>query len=83
MGTIILNVLGIVGVIFLILIIYGGITWMTSAGNEQRISLAKKVLTSSVIGLVIIMAGYSITYFIVQNLTTATQNTPTQLPGQP
>ena len=78
MGTIILNVLGIVGVIFLILIIYGGITWMTSAGNEQRISLAKKIITSSVIGLVIVMTGYAVTYFIVQNLTTATGS---QQPG--
>jgi len=73
------NVLAVVGVVFLILTIYGGIRWMTSAGNEKSIDLAKKVLTASIIGLVIIMTGYSITYFIIQNLTnTQTQSLPTQ-----
>src|SRR3989344_5946187 len=73
------NVLGIIGVIFLILIVYGGTRWMTSGGNEQHISLAKKVLTASVIGLVIVMTGYSVTYFIIQNLTNQqTQSLPTQ-----
>lgn len=61
-------VLSIVGVIFLVLIIYGGVQWMTSGGNEQRIALAKKILTTSVIGLVIVITGYSITYFIIQSL---------------
>jgi len=62
------GVLGIVGVIFLILIIWGGVMWMTSGGNEQRVTTAKKILTTATIGLIIIVTGYSITYFIVQNL---------------
>lgn len=76
-ATVVLNILGIVGVIFLLMIVYGGVVWMTSGGNEERIRTAKKLLTSSVIGLVIVMTAYGITYFIIERLTTV----PTQAPG--
>lgn len=65
------GVLSIVGIIFLILVIWGGAMWMMSGGNEKNISQAKQILTTAVIGLVIIMTGYSITYFIIESLTTA------------
>ncbi|MBI4090882.1 MAG: hypothetical protein HY422_02560 [Candidatus Komeilibacteria bacterium] len=62
------GVLSIVGVIFLILVIWGGAMWMTSGGNEKNISRAKQILTTATIGLVIIMTGYAITYFLIANL---------------
>ncbi len=68
-SVVIFNLLGIVGVIFLILMIWGGTMWMTSGGNEKRVGTAKSILTTAVIGLVIVLMAYSITYFIVQNLT--------------
>lgn len=57
-------VLSLVGVIFLVLMIYAGITWMTAAGNDQKAEKAKNILTESTIGLVIVMAAYAITYFV-------------------
>lgn len=57
-------ILGILGVIFLIFMIYAGITWMTAAGNEQQITKAQNILTEAIIGLVIVLAAYTITYFI-------------------
>lgn len=68
-ANIVLTVLGLVGVIFLTLIIWGGISWMTSGGNEQKIDKAKKVIIGATIGLIIIVLGYAITYFIVESLT--------------
>ncbi len=47
--------LGLLGLVAVIIIIFGGFTWMTAAGNEEKISKAKKILTYSVIGLVIII----------------------------
>jgi len=70
-GALIGTFLSLVGVIFLCLIIYGGFKWMTSAGNEAKVLSAKKILTDSVIGLVIILAAYSITRFIFDALLTA------------
>lgn len=57
-------ILSLVGVIFLVLMIYAGITWMTAAGNDQKVEKAKNILTESTIGLVIVMAAYAITYFV-------------------
>jgi len=64
-GRIIGVVLAFVGVIFLILIIYGGILWMTAGGNEEKIKKAKSILTTALIGLVIILTGYTITSFVI------------------
>ncbi len=64
-GMIINAVLGLVGVIFLIIIIYSGFQWMTAGGNEETITKAKKRLTNATIGLIIIFAAFIITNFIV------------------
>ena len=60
--------LGLLGLIALILILYAGYIWMTSAGNEEKVSQAKKILTSAVIGLVIIMSAYAITKYLFNTL---------------
>lgn len=71
-ATVIRTVLSLLGVIFLILIIYGGITWMTAGGNEDRIARARKILTAAVIGLIIVVAAYAISYFVIEALTDTT-----------
>ncbi len=67
-GQIIAVILGFLGVIFLALIIYSGFQWMTAGGNEETITKAKKRLTNAAIGLVIVMAGYIISYFVITQL---------------
>ena len=65
-------VLGFLGVIFIVLIVYAGFLWMTSAGNEEKIATAKKIMISAVIGTAIVLAAYAITYFVVDKLLEAT-----------
>ena len=60
--------LGLLGIIFLVLIIYAGFNWMTAQGEEEKVTKAKETLQSAVIGLIIIIAAYSITYFVFNNL---------------
>lgn len=60
--------LGLLGIIFLVLIIYAGFEWMTAQGDEEKVTKAKDTLTRAVIGLVIIIAAYSITYFVFSSL---------------
>ena len=67
-GAIIGTALSFLGVIFLCLIIYGGFLWMTSLGNEQKVLLAKKTLTNAVIGLIVVLASYSISLFVFSAL---------------
>ena len=65
--------LGFLGVIFIVLIIYSGITWMTSAGNEEKIGTAKKTMIAATIGLAIVLSAYAITFFIIDKLLEATR----------
>lgn len=61
-------VLSFLGIIFLILIIYGGFVWMTAAGNEQRVTQAKKIIGNAAIGLAIVLISYGITLLIFRTL---------------
>ena len=63
-GQIVGVALSFVGVLFLILMIYAGVTWMTAQGNDQQVSKAKSLLINATIGLVIVFAAYAITSFI-------------------
>ncbi|MBI4090883.1 MAG: hypothetical protein HY422_02565 [Candidatus Komeilibacteria bacterium] len=69
-------ILGFVGIVFVVLIIIGGIQWMTSGGNEKKIEEAKKRIVNATIGLVIILAAYSIALSITKWLQGATSGKP-------
>lgn len=71
-GNIIKAFLSIFGVLFLALMVYGGYTWLNARGNDQQVEKAKDIITQAVIGLVIVLAAYSITYFVVNALVKST-----------
>ncbi len=58
-------VLTFVGVIFLLLMIMAGFRWMTARGNESEVEKAKKTVTQSIIGIIIVFAAYAISYFVI------------------
>lgn len=60
--------LDFVGVIFLILMVYAGFLWMMARGNEQRIEKAKTLIEAAVIGIVIVLASYGISVFVLERL---------------
>lgn len=57
-------VLGIVGAIFVALIIYGGTSWIIAAGSPDKIGKAKKIIIYAIIGLIVVASAYVISYFI-------------------
>ena len=68
-GTIIQSALSFLGVIFLILMIYGGYLWMTAQGNEEQVTKAKNLITAAMIGIVIVVSAYAISYFVISKVT--------------
>lgn len=60
--------LGLAGAIFLIMIIYAGILWMTDQGGLEGVTKAKKMLVHSTIGLILIVSAYSIAQFVINAL---------------
>ncbi len=61
--------------ISIIVITYAGVKLMTSRGNSSAMSEAKKMLTKSITGFVIICAAWIVVYFIITSLgcTTCTE----------
>lgn len=61
-------ILSFVGIIFLLLMVYAGLQWMTSQGNSATVDKAKELMINALIGLIIVTAAYSITIFIGNEL---------------
>ncbi len=60
--------LGFLGIVAVIIIMYAGFVWMTSNGNPDKINKAKKMLLGAVIGLIIIISAFSIVAFIINSM---------------
>jgi len=61
-------ILGIVGSLTLLMFIYGGLTFLISAGSSDKIQKAKDILVAAVIGLIIVFASWLIIRFVMQSL---------------
>ncbi len=61
-------VIGFLGIGALIIILIGGFKWMTSMGNQDSIKKAKSLLIAGIIGLVIILAAWGVSRFVVRLL---------------
>lgn len=74
-GAIVFNVisvvLGLLGVIAVILMMYGGFLWLTAGGEENKAKTGTTLLFQAVIGLFIILSSYAVTYFVLVKITTA------------
>lgn len=63
-GSVIKTALGFLGVIAIVIILIGGFKFMISGGSEDKVANARKWIMYGIIGLVIILSAYAITYFI-------------------
>ncbi len=65
----IINVLlFIVGSLAVIMIIYSGIRYVTSTGDQSRITAAKNTLMYSIVGLIVAILAFAIVNFVVVNI---------------
>lgn len=64
-STVITAILSLMGVIFIIIVIYGGILWMIAGGNEEQVSKAKRFIKEAIIGLVIVVGAYALSFLIL------------------
>jgi len=68
--TVINAFLSLIGVILLIYILYAGYNWMTAQGEEEKVTKAKETITRAIIGVIIIVAAYAISYFVMYKIET-------------
>lgn len=50
-----------------VMIILGGLRWMTAGGDEEKVSKAKHTLSAAVVGMVIVLLAWAIVNFLVDS----------------
>jgi len=68
-GRIINVVLGFLGILLLVYILFAGFLWMTAGGNEDQVKKSKAMIKNAIIGLIIIVAAFAISSFVFDRLT--------------
>lgn len=61
-------IMPLIGIAYLILMMYAGYLWMSAQGNEEQLKKAKGIIVTSTIGLLIALSSYAIAYYVVSNL---------------
>ena len=70
-GNIVRTFIGLLGLVFLVLLVYAGYLWFSAQGDEKKVEHAKGLLRDAVIGLIIITAAYAIASFVVNAVLTS------------
>lgn len=71
----ILLLIGFAGLIFFIMLLMGGLRYLTAGGDEKAITAARQTLTNAFIGLIIVVSSFVVTQiiFAVFNIDTFVQ----------
>ena len=66
--SIINNVIMVLGIVAVVVIIIGGVGYMTSSGDTSKVKKAKDTILYGVIGLVVVALAFAITNFVIMNI---------------
>ena len=66
--TIINAVIGILGLVSVVVIILGGVQYMTSSGDAGKVKKAKDTILYGVIGLAVCVLAFAIVNFVIVNI---------------
>ena len=61
-------VLLIVGLISVIMLVYGGLRYILSGGDSKKVTDAKNTILYAIIGLIISMLAYAIVHFVLNSV---------------
>lgn len=70
-ANIIRIILGFLGIVAVIIVLFGGFKWMTAGGNDDKVSEAKQLIIQGIIGMIIIFSAFAIASFVVNGISTA------------
>ena len=57
-----------VGSLALLMFVYGGLTWMTASGAQDKVQKGKDIIMWATIGLVVIFASYALVNFVLESV---------------
>lgn len=67
-SKVIKTILSLTGLIFLILMVYAGVLWMTARGEESQVEKSQEIIKAAIIGLAVTVSAYAITVFVTGRL---------------
>ena len=67
-GQLINIALGFMGIVLLAYFLYAGFLWMTAGGDSKKVEEATKMIRNAIIGLIIIVASFAISNFVLTQL---------------
>ncbi len=71
LGAVVLSIvnyfIGFLGFLAVIMLIYAGVLWVVSSGNDEQITKAKKIIMYASIGLLVVILSLSIVRFITSS----------------
>ena len=67
-GTVINYLFGLLGVIFLLVVLAGGLRWMTAGGNEEKVKKGKELANWGINGIIVIFLAYALVYVVLAAL---------------
>jgi hypothetical protein len=67
--TVVNILLFVIGILCVVMIIYGGIRYTISRGEDKEVTGAKNTILYAVVGLVIAIIAYAIVNFVISGLT--------------
>ena len=68
MGKMVQIFLSLLGMLFLFFMLYGGYTWMSAAGDRNKVEKSQDIIRRSIIGLIITVGSYAMAQFILVRL---------------
>ena len=77
-GNLINVALGFLGIIAVVIILWGGFTWMTAGGSEDKVKDAQQIIAYGAIGLAIILSAWALTNFVIGEFLGATTSSVTE-----
>lgn len=72
-GQIINIILGFLGIVLLLLVLYAGFLWMTAGGDDGQVKKARQYISNAIVGLIIVVAAFAISNFVLGSLVNVTQ----------
>lgn len=63
------RIMGVLGSITLLVFVAGGVMWLTSGGNQERVQMGSKTMLYAIIGIFVIFASYAILNTIIKGVT--------------
>ncbi|OQB18217.1 MAG: hypothetical protein BWY14_00978 [Parcubacteria group bacterium ADurb.Bin192] len=75
-GRIIGSLMGIIGSLLFLYMLYGGFRWMTAGGDAAAVTKAVSIIKNAIIGIMIIVFAYTLSNFVVTRLASVAGEPP-------